>query len=58
MEKGFYESGLLLNNVLRVNYYNIAYIGLGGGAFLRYGEYAFKKQEDNIVYKFSLTLTF
>ena len=58
MEKGFYESGLLINNVLRVNYYNIVYLGLGGGAFLRYGAYAYAKQEDNIVYKFSLVATF
>lgn len=58
MEKGFYESGLLINNVLRVNYYNIVYLGLGGGAFMRYGPYAEAKVESNLSYKLSLVLTF
>ncbi len=58
MEKGFYESGLLINNVVRVNYYNIVYLGLGGGAFMRYGAYADVQTEKNIVYKLSLVLTF
>ncbi len=58
MEKGFYESGLLINNVVRVNYYNIVYLGLGGGAFMRYGAYAEPYVEKNVVYKLSLVLTF
>ena len=58
MEKGFYESGLLINKVVRVNYYNIVYLGLGGGAFMRYGAYAETKVEKNVVYKLSLVLTF
>lgn len=58
MEKGFFESGLFINNILRVNYYNIVYLGLGGGAFMRYGSYALSKQEDNWAYKLSLTITF
>ncbi|MBC8045421.1 MAG: carboxypeptidase-like regulatory domain-containing protein, partial [Fimbriimonadaceae bacterium] len=33
MKKGFYESGIQSNNIVRVNYSNIAYIGLGGGVF-------------------------
>jgi hypothetical protein len=58
MEKGFFEGGLLINNVVRANYYNIVYVGLGGGVFMRYGRYAFSKKEDNIAYKISLTLSF
>ncbi len=58
MEKGFFESGLLINNIVRVNYYNIVYLGLGGGAFIRYGPYAEVKTEDNLAYKLSLVLTF
>lgn len=58
MEKGFYESGLMINNLLRENYYNIVYLGLGGGAFMRYGSYAYTKPADNLAYKLSLTLTF
>jgi len=58
MEKGFYESGLLINNILRVNYYNIAYIGIGGGAFIRYGNYSVPKTEENLSFKLSLTISF
>jgi hypothetical protein len=58
MEKGFYESGLLINNLLRVNYYNIVYLGLGGGTFVRYGPYAEAEMEKNMAYKLSLVLTF
>ncbi|MCW3083399.1 MAG: hypothetical protein JWP12_765 [Bacteroidetes bacterium] len=58
MEKGFYESGLLINNVLRLNYYNIIYLGLGGGAFMRYGPYADAQPEKNLAYKLSLIATF
>ncbi len=58
MEKGFFESGLLINNVVRVNYYNIVYLGFGGGAFMRYGPYADAKAENNLAYKLSLLLSF
>jgi hypothetical protein len=58
MEKGFYESGLLINNIIRVNYYNIAYIGLGGGAFIRYGNYAAPVTEENLSFKLSFTISF
>lgn len=58
MEKGYYESGLMLNNLIRANYFNVCYLGLGAGAFMRYGAYASSKWEDNMAYKFSLTVTF
>jgi hypothetical protein len=58
MEKGFYESGFLINNIVRANYFNIAYIGFGGGAFIRYGPYSNSSSKDNLAYKLSLTLTF
>lgn len=58
MEKGFYESGLMVNNLLRINYYNIVYLGLGGGAFVRYGPYADTVKSQMLVGKISLVLTF
>ncbi|MCW3105471.1 MAG: hypothetical protein JWO09_3911 [Bacteroidetes bacterium] len=58
MEKGYYESGLLINNLIKVNYYNIVYLGLGGGAFMRYGPYADVEPEKNVAYKLSLVITF
>jgi len=58
MEKGYYESGLLINNLIKVNYYNIVYLGLGGGAFMRYGPYAEAEPDKNVAYKLSLVITF
>ncbi|MFL5765863.1 MAG: DUF5686 family protein [Bacteroidia bacterium] len=58
MEKGFYESGMMINNIVRVNYYNVVYLGFGGGAFMRYGPYADPHTEKNMAYKLSLVLTF
>lgn len=58
MEKGYYESGLMINNIIRANYLNVCYLGLGGGAFMRYGAYAYTKWQDNMAYKLSLTVTF
>ena len=58
MDKGYYESGLMINNLVRANYLNLFYLGLGGGAFIRYGSYAYPKWEDNMAYKLSLTVSF
>lgn len=56
-EKGFYESGLIIDDILRFNYLNIAYLGVGGGVFYRYGSYANHNMADNFVYRFSVTFS-
>jgi hypothetical protein len=33
MLSGFFESGAIVTNLLRVKYFNLAYVGLGGGVF-------------------------
>ena len=48
MEKGYYESGLLINNILKLQY-----TSLGVGAFYRYGPYALDKTIDNFAFKLS-----
>lgn len=53
-EKGLYETGLIIDNILRMNYVNIGYLGFGFGAFYRYGAYASEKQMDNFAFKFSV----
>ena len=58
LEKGFYESGLLINNILRFTYAKLFYMGFGGGAFYRYGPYALSEPVDNFAWKFALTLSF
>ncbi len=56
-EKGFFESGLQLDNIFKLNYLNVAYIGLGGGVFYRYGSNAHESVKDNLVFKLSLIAT-
>lgn len=53
LEKGFYESGLLINNLLR-----LPAIKTGFGVFYRYGPYGFTHISDNFGYKISLQVGF
>jgi len=54
MEKGFFESGFVLDNIIRINTFNVGYIGIGGGVFYRYGAYSFKQRpQDNWAFKIS-----
>lgn len=56
-ENGLFESGLQIDNMIKINYLNIAYLGLGAGIYYRYGPYAGNKASDNTAYKFSMTFT-
>lgn len=58
MEKGFFESGFRVDNLLRFNYFNLMYIGVGGGIYYRLGAYAFSTLEDNLAYRFRLKFSF
>jgi len=51
--QGYYESGLLLNNVI-----SSTFSGIGVGAFYRYGPYAFAHTKDNLRLKLTLTFAF
>jgi Family of unknown function (DUF5686)/CarboxypepD_reg-like domain len=52
-DKGFMESGIYLDNLLKVGF-----TGIGIAAFYRYGSYALEKAEDNIVVKLSVGFSF
>src|SRR5690606_24937328 len=52
MHKGFYESGLMLNNVI-----SSAFSGIGVGFFYRYGPYALPERSDNLKIKLTATFT-
>lgn len=51
MNKGYYEAGLIFNDLLKLNG-----IGLGIGAFYNYGAYALPQAEKNITLKIGLTV--
>ena len=53
MEKGYFESGLLINNIIDLKVYN-----LGLGVFYRYGPYSLEKTFDNFAFKFTMVFPF
>jgi hypothetical protein len=53
MEQGYFESGLLLNNLVNIQFY-----GLGVGVFYRYGPYSFENWKDNVAVKFTFGMPF
>ncbi|MCO6501323.1 MAG: carboxypeptidase-like regulatory domain-containing protein [Vicingus serpentipes] len=53
MEKGFFESGLVINNIL-----NYSFTTFGAGVFYRYGPYRYEKSGDNLTVKMSLGYSF
>ncbi|MFZ4521103.1 MAG: DUF5686 family protein [Bacteroidales bacterium] len=53
MKLGYYESGLLINNLINLKIYTV-----GIGAFYRWGPYSFDKAGDNLALKISLIFPF
>lgn len=56
-DKGYFESGLIINNILKLKYINVFYIGFGIGTFYRYGYYSFDKTRDNFAFKLSVSIS-
>ena len=54
MEKGYFESGLIINNIIVLR----GITGIGIGAFYRYGAYTLPTFKENIAVKVSLNLSF
>lgn len=53
MDLGYYESGLLINNLINLRLYN-----LGIGTFYRWGPYSFDKTGNNFSFKVSVMFPF
>ncbi|BDS11659.1 DUF5686 and carboxypeptidase-like regulatory domain-containing protein [Aureispira anguillae] len=59
MRKGYFESGLMLSNLIRLPIFNFGYFGLGAGVFVRYGPYYLPNAiMDNIAFKIDLSFSF
>ena len=56
-EKGLFETGLIINNLYRINL-KLFYLGFGVGYFQRYGAYTLPDKKDNRALKFGLTISF
>ena len=55
-EKPLLESGILLDNLVKINYINIANFGLGGGAFYHWGYLQIPNWQKNVTFR--LTASF
>jgi hypothetical protein len=58
LEQGYWESGFLIHNILRSNYLNAAYFGIGGGIFFRYGANALDTFGRNVFYRLTIDFSF
>jgi hypothetical protein len=58
MDKGYFESGMLLSNLFRFKYVNMIYYGLGAGIFYRYGPYSLPTTSENLAYKVTVSMSF
>lgn len=56
-DKIFTETGLQIDNILKINYMNIANLGLGFGVYYRYGAYSHPEFNDNLTFKFSMAMS-
>lgn len=55
-DKVYLESGLIINNIIKVKYVNVFYMGFGLGGFYRYGYYGYDNFKDNLALKVSFSI--
>ena len=59
MSSGYFETGIMFSNLIRLNVLNIGYFGVGAGAFVRYGAYYLSANiVDNFAFKIDMTFSF
>ncbi|MCY7408797.1 MAG: DUF5686 and carboxypeptidase regulatory-like domain-containing protein [Chitinophagales bacterium] len=58
MQKGYFESGIVANNLLARKFAGIVRLGVGVGVFYRYGSYSFSNELDNFAFKGTLSYYF
>jgi len=59
MRLGYFESGLMLSNIIRMNMLNFGWFGLGAGAFVRYGKYFDHNNIlNNFAFKIDMSVSF
>ena len=58
LENGYFESGLMIDKLLRIKQLNFYYFEFGVGVFARYGTYLLLTQKDNFALKFNFGISF
>ncbi|MFZ1454686.1 MAG: hypothetical protein WAT46_01500, partial [Saprospiraceae bacterium] len=51
MEIPYFETGLELNRLLKINYLNLGYVGFGFGVFSRLGYHSYDSIHENLFLK-------
>lgn len=51
LEKGYFESGIAIDNIVRIKLRKLFYLGAGGGVFYRWGAYSLPQQSQNLTYR-------
>ena len=57
-EELFLETGLELQNLIKIPIGELGFFGIGVGAFYRYGYHNLEKSSDNFAFKYSLGFSF
>lgn len=57
LQRVYAESGLGVNNLIKINLENLGYLGIGTAVFYRHGFYAYPDLKDNLAYKITFQLT-
>ena len=58
MNKGYLESGLIIEDIIRIEYLKMFFFGLGGGVYGAYGNSVQKPFENTLTPKIRITATF
>ncbi|HNW91044.1 MAG TPA: DUF5686 family protein [Bacteroidales bacterium] len=56
-DKWFFESGLIVDNLVRLRLLNLAYLKMGAGVFYRYGYYSYEDPLKNFAFKLSFKIS-
>ncbi len=54
----YLETGLILDNIVRFNYLNVAYFGLGWATYMRVGSNAYDNLAENFAHRLTLDFSF
>ncbi len=58
MEKGFFESGVGITDLIRIPVFNVGYIGLGGAFYYRYGPNRLPNNKDNMAFRMRISFSY
>ncbi len=58
LENGYFESGAMIDKLLRIKYIDVFYLEFGVGVFARYGAYALPNAKDNYALRWNFNVSF